>query len=283
MILSSLRHASAVHASSILPLIGSSDQPLRPPAMRMGGSLTSDGEAAIARERSTSATPLLEAMLLLLPPLYLQIKASADETHGLDKPARYAYEPLVASAAVVDKILAGGVGSGAPPNLPSLMAVLQRFFDGGFGGGRPGAAQLLSAAAAPLFAAFLPSHSHFVAQTLTRLLQSGPRAWEEPLLLLVAYALQHPDAPSFVDHFHVVVQQCVDGDSEANTYCLSSAMRAAARAGDDLSSQALASGKPFDEVASLEFYASEERELEAARDVVPSMAQVLEAITARVG
>ena len=41
--------------------------------------------------------------------------------------------------------------------------------------------------------------------------------------------------------------------------------------------------QPFDEVASLEFYASEERELEAARDVVPSMAQVLDSITAKLG
>ena len=55
-------------------------------------------------------------------------------------------------------------------------------------------------------------------------------------------------------------------------------MRAAARAGDNLSSQALASGKPFDEVASLDFYASEERELEATRDVVPAMAQALAAM-----
>jgi hypothetical protein len=274
-ILATLRHASAVHASSILPLL-SADAPLKAPAMPSGGSLTLQGEAAIALERSTAPTPLLEAMLLLLPPLYLQIRTCADERQGLAKADRYAYEPLVAAAAVVDKIV-GGAGA-AGDEKPSMVATLQRFFDGGFGGGRAGAAQLLSSAASPLFAAFLPSHSHFVAQTLTRLLQSGPLAWEEPLFLLVAYALQHPDAPKFVDHFHVAVQRCVEGDSDANVYCLSSAMRAAARAGDNLSSQALASGKPFDEVASLDFYASEERELEATRDVVPAMAQALAAM-----
>ncbi len=62
---------------------------------------------------------------------------------------------------------------------------------------------------------------------LTRLLRAGPKAWEEPLLLLVAYALQHPQSPSFVDHFHLVVSQCVSAESDAAVYCLSSAMRAA--------------------------------------------------------
>ena len=111
-----------------------------------------------------------------------------------------------------------------------------------------------------------------------RLLRAGPLEWEEPFFLLVAYALQHAQAETFVDHFHLVVQLCVDGDSEANLYCLSSAMRAAARGGDKLVSAAMASGKPFDEIANIKFYASEERELENTRDVLPAIGQSLAAM-----
>ena len=124
----------------------------------------------------------------------------------------------------------------------------------------------------------LRSISLVLAQTLTRLLQAGPATWQEPLFLLVAYALHHPLAPHFVDHFHLVVQLCVEGDSEANTYCLSCAMQAAANGGDKLSSSAMSAGKPFDEISNLKFYASEERELETARDVLPAIAQVLSAL-----
>ena len=119
-----------------------------------------------------------------------------------------------------------------------------------------------------------------LAQILTRLLRAGPLVWDEPLFLLVAYALQHPQAPYFVDHFHLVVQLCVDGDSEANVYCLSSAMRAAARGGDQLVSSAMAGGKPFDEISNIKFYASEDKELEQTRDVLPAIAQALEGLCA---
>ena len=118
----------------------------------------------------------------------------------------------------------------------------------------------------------------FLAQILTRLLRAGPLVWDEPLFLLVAYALQHPQAPYFVDHFHLVVQLCVDGDSEANVYCLSHAMRAAAKGGDKLVASAMAAGKPFDEVANLKFYKSEEKELETTRDVLPAISHALAAL-----
>ena len=137
---------------------------------------------------------------------------------------------------------------------------------------------MLAEVCLPLFHAYLPAHSQLLAQTLTRLLQAGPLAWEEPLFLLVAYALQHPQAPNFVDHFHLVVQLCVDGDSEANVYCLSSAMRAAAKGGDRLVSSSMAGGRPFDEIANLKFYESEEKELETTRDVLPAVAQALAAM-----
>ena len=51
-------------------------------------------------------------------------------------------------------------------------------------------------------------------------------------------------------------------------------MRAAVRAGDQLTSQTMSQGKPFDEVAELKFYHSEERELEQTREVLPNIAQV---------
>ena len=45
---------------------------------------------------------------------------------------------------------------------------------------------------------------------------------------------------------------------------------------------AMAGGKPFDEIANLKFYASEERELEAARDVLPAIGQALAALSYQV-
>ena len=90
--------------------------------------------------------------------------------------------------------------------------------------------------------------------------------------------MQHPESAAFVDHFHLVIDLCVDGDSEANVYCLSSAMRAAAKGGDKLSAMAMAQGKPFDEVSNLKFYKTEERELEITREVLPSIAQTLHAL-----
>ena len=265
-IITTLRHACHVHASSILPktMPGALEAP--PSASAPGQPGLAPGEVAAAL--AATPTPLLESLMLQLPVLYVQV-LSADESTGLSEGQRIAYEPLVAAAAIVDKI------TGASGDTPSLVATLRQFFDGAFGGGRGAAAQLLSAIATPIFAAYLPSHSRFLAQTLTRLLQSGPLVWEEPLFLLVAYALQHQDAPRFVDHFHLVVQRCVEGDSEANVYCLGAAMRAAVRAGDQLTSHAISSGQPFDEIANIKFVASEERELELTRDVVPSVAQVL--------
>ena len=203
--------------------------------------------------------------MLLLPALYLQVHADAE----LSTYQRVAYEPLLAAAVVVDKIISN------LSNAPSMAGALRHFFEGGFGSGRVAAAELLSNICLPLFAAFLPSHSSLLAQTLTRLLRSGPVEWEEPLFLLVAYALQHPEAPGFVDNFHLVIDRCVDGDSDANVYCLSSAMRAAVASGDQLTSQLMATGKPFSEVSNIKFYESEARELEQARDVVPAIAHVL--------
>ena len=211
-------------------------------------------------------------MMLPLPPMCLQVKNAPPG--GLSEVKRLAYEPLVAAAAVVDKSIGDAEGA------PSMVGVLRKFFDGQFGGGRDAAAGLLAEVCFPLFAAYLPSHSQLLAQTLTRLLETGPLAWEEPIFLLVAYALQHPQAPAFVDHFHLVVNLCVDGDSEANVYCLSSAMRAAAKGGDKLSAMAMAQGKPFDEVANLKFYKTEERELELTREVLPSIGQALAALRA---
>jgi len=218
---------------------------------------------------ATTATPLLEALMLLLPAMYQQVKTAP--ATGLTEAQRIAYEPLVAAAAVVDKVNADKEGE------PSMVDALRKFFAGAFIG-RSGGAFMLAEICKPLFDAYLPSHSQLLAQTLTRLLQAGPVAWEEPLFLLVAYALQHAQAPSFVDHFHLVVQLCVDGESEANVYCLSHAMRAAAKGGDKLVSAAMASGKPFDEVANLKFYKSEEKELETIRDVLPAISHSLAAL-----
>ena len=89
---------------------------------------------------------------------------------------------------------------------------------------------------------------------------------------------QHVESPKFVENFHLVVQLCSDSDSEAAVYCLSSAMRAAARAGDTLTSQAMSSGRPFNEIATLKYYAAEERELEQTRQVLPSVAQTLQSM-----
>ena len=161
-----------------------------------------------------------------------------------------------------------------------MVRALERFLDGGFGSGQAAAAEMLAELTQPLFAAFLPSHSVLLAQMLTRLLQAGPKAWEEPLMLLVAYALQHPDAPTFVDHFHLVVQLCVEADSEAAVYCLSSAMQAAARGGDALTAHEMGQGKPFDEIANLQFYTADAKELELVRDVLPAVSQALRALQA---
>ena len=159
-----------------------------------------------------------------------------------------------------------------------MVGALQHFFDGAFGGGEQAAAEMLAELCHPLYAAFLPSHSALLAQMLTRLLRSGPVRWEEPLMLLVAYALQHPDAPQFVDHYHLVIQLCVSGESDAAIYCLSSAMQAAARGGDSLTSRAMGTGKPFDEIANIQFYHTEAKELEQTRNVVPAIKQSLEAM-----
>ena len=94
------------------------------------------------------------------------------------------------------------------------------------------------------------------------------------------HILQHPESPRFVENFHLVVQRCVDSEGEAAVYCLSAAMRAAARAGDALTAQAMASGRPFDEVAKIQFYAAEERELQLTRQVVLAITQVLQSKSA---
>jgi len=212
--------------------------------------------------------------MLLLPAMYQQVKLSV----ALSEAQRLAYEPLVMTAAVVDKL--NNYNANAPEEDSSMALELRHFFDGAYVGGRYATATMLTRICTPLFKAYLPSHSALLAQTLTRLLQAGPVAWEEPLFLLVAYALQHPQAPNFVDHFHLVVQLCVDGDSEANVYCLQSAMKAAAKGGDKLVSSAMATGKPFDEIANVTFSKTEEKELEMTRDVIPAVAQVLDALRA---
>jgi len=213
-------------------------------------------------------TPLLESLMLLLPAMYLQMKAAGSLSDG----QRVAFEPLIAVAAVIDKIL------GDAESAPSMVRAVTRFLDGEYAGAP---AEMLAEICHPLFAAFLPSHSQLLAQVLTRLLNQGPLEWEEPIMLAVAYALQHPQSPSFVDHFHLVLDLCVGDEraaSDAAVYCLSSAMRAAARAGDQLTSQGMANGRPFDEIANIKFYESEERELEQFRDVTPAVAQMLAAL-----
>jgi len=257
-IVTTLRHACAVQASILLPSVSAG--PL-PPPMQAAAVTPSGGGGGGAAGVSPTATPLFESLMLLLPAMYLHVKSASALSEG----QRVAYEPLIAAAAVVDKILGDAEGA------PSMVRALMRFLDGELMGA---AAEMLAEICHPLFAAFLPSHSQMLAHTLTRLLKEGPAEWEEPIMLAVAYAMQHPTAPSFVDQFHLVVQLCVDGESDAAVYCLSSAMRAAARAGDEFTSQGMASGRPFDELSSNRFYQSEERELEQARDVLPNLIQV---------
>jgi len=221
-----------------------------------------------AKALGESVTPLLEVLCLALPAMY-QLINDASNVYGTTEGQRIAFEPLAAAAAVVDKMLGDG------PETPSMVAALERFFGGEFVGGRSAAAEMLAELCYPLMAAFLPSHSVLLAQMLTRLLQQGPIAWEEPLMLLVAYSLQHPQSPAFVDHFHLVVDLCTDSESEAALYCLSSAMQAAARGGDQITSLAMGQGKPFDEIANLQFYKQEGKELELTRAVVAPVAAVL--------
>ena len=259
-----VRHACAIHAQRLLPDVGRGQAVLPDPK---GG----------AKVYGASSTPLLECLMLQLPAMYELI---SQETGGvISEGQRVAFEPLAAAAALIDKML--GVDE-ANSEAPSMTRALERFFGGQFAGEdrRAAAAQMLAELCQPLFAAYLPSHSVQLAQMLTRLLQAGPVTWEEPLMLLVAYALQHPEAPTFVDHFHLVVQLCVNGDSEAAVYCLSSAMQAAARGGDKLTAVDMGSGKPFDEIGHVQFYTAEGKDLENTRDVLPGMVQALDAMRA---
>jgi len=261
-----VRQACSIHAEIVLP------QVLKGPAIvpdPKGGS----------RAYGSSTTPLLECLMLQLPAMYELIASSGVITEG----QRVAYEGLTSAATVIDTMLGAEEST---PETPSMVRALDRFFTGAStrmdgtaaGDPRAAAADMLQELCQPLFAAYLPGHSVQLAGMLTRLLQAGPITWEEPLMLLVAYALQHPQAPLFINHFHLVVQLCVNGESEAAVYCLSSAMQAAARGGDTLTSVDMSSGKPFDDIANLQFYETEVKELEQTRDVLPGMQQVLDVL-----
>ena len=297
-IISTLRYACAVHASTLLPTM---TQIRQVPTSGFGtNGLASSGAVPLETALRNGplvidSAPLLEALCLLIPALYQLV---ADEAVSIEGQRlafgddgiisqRLAFEPLAAAAAVVDLMLGADAHhgayahDGAPHTAPSMARVLERFFMGEFGGGRAAASELLAQLCHPLFAAYLPSHSDRLAQMLTRLLHAGPVAWEEPLMLLVAHALQHPQSPSFVDQFHHVIHLCTASESEAALYCLGSAMQAATRAGDVLTSVSMGQGKPFDEIANLQFYQQERKVLETTRDVLPALAAVLASLERR--
>ena len=291
-IISTLRYACAVHASTLLPTM---TQIRQLPTSGFGtDGLASSGAVALDTallngQLVIDSAPLLEALCLLIPALYRLVADESVITEGQRLAfgddgfisQRLAFEPLAAAAAVVDLMLDANAHHGAQSTASSMARVLERFFLGEFGGGRAAAAELLAQLCHPLFAAYLPSHSERLAQMLTRLLHAGPVAWEEPLMLLVAYALQHPQSPSFVDQFHLVINLCTVSESEAALYCLGSAMQAATRAGDVLTSVSMGQGKPFDEIANLQFYQQERKVLETTRDVLPALAAVLASLERR--
>ena len=77
-VVTALRHACYIQASTILPSMGTG-------ALPVGDS--------IGAGSSSAATPLLEALMLLLPAMYLQVKSDT----GLTEAQRIGYEPLIAA------------------------------------------------------------------------------------------------------------------------------------------------------------------------------------------